>query len=76
MGTTDKARRHIIYRYLDEPWSDDMELLRDPFSFCAGDIIHRHGKSWRINRIFTQPAIDEPSETHTIWVCLIKAALH
>jgi hypothetical protein len=71
-----KPKRHVIYRYLDEPRSDELELLRAPFMFSAGEIIDRHGSSWRINRIFTQPAIDEPSETHTIWVCLVKTVLH
>jgi hypothetical protein len=69
-------KRHIIYRYLDDHSSDELEPLPDPFSFTVGDIVHRSGANWRIERIFTQQDLDDPNSPSTIWVCLAGVTLH
>ena len=65
--------KHIVYKYGDDPRSDEMGF--DPsgsLALAKGDIISRHEISWRIEAIEREPSVDGIMRIPTYWVYLSR----
>jgi hypothetical protein len=66
--------KHIVYKYNDDERSDELEFDRNgKLSLMTGDIISRHGISWRIESVMEELSCsDSPMRLPTYWVYLTR----
>ena len=65
--------KHIVYRYSDDQNSDEVEFDGSgKLAFMTGDIISRHGKSWRIESVKQEPGSETLMGLPTYWVYLSR----
>jgi hypothetical protein len=66
--------KHVVYRYTDDQYSDELEFDRSgKLAFIPGDIISRHGTSWRIESVAQELSTDNPMGLPTYGVYLARA---
>lgn len=69
--------KHIVYKYSDDPRSDEMGFdARGVLTFAKGDIISRHEISWRIEAVEREPSMDDIMRIPTYWVYLTRVVVN
>jgi hypothetical protein len=68
-----RCMKHLVYKYTDGQHSDEVEFDRSgKLAFMAGEIISRHGQSWRIESVKQEPGSDTVMGLPTYWVYLTR----
>ena len=63
--------KHIVYKY-DDGLSDEMDFdARGLFNFKKGDIVSKHGMTWKVDAV-EQQGVDDRREIPTVWVYLSR----
>jgi hypothetical protein len=63
--------KHIVYKY-DDGLSDEMDFdARGLFNFEKGDIVSKHGMTWKVDAVEQQGA-DDRKQIPTVWVYLSR----
>ena len=68
-----RCMKHVVYKYTDGQRSDELEFDRTgKLAFMTGDIISRHGISWRIESAKQEQISDNLMGLPTYWVYLTR----
>jgi hypothetical protein len=68
--------KHIVYKY-DGDQSDEMDFdAHGMLTFTKGDILSRHGISWRIEAVEQELSLGNLIQIPTYWVYLVRVAVH
>jgi len=69
--------KHIVYKYDDDPRSDEMDFdAHGSLTFTKGDILSRHGTSWKIESVEQELSSDEIMRIPTYWVYLSRVVVN